>query len=249
VTQARRGAAEVGREVWDADLFAAYSPEKNRYIGRDEWIRRVVDAADVFGPSRVIPNFVAGIEMARPYGFSDVEVAIASTQQGLAFFMSHGVVPRLTTWCPEPTTPLGKLNPEGASLEYHLRLLRSIAIPSRNSSFLRLPATAIQDREKLYSPLVHSWMSCRRKLLRTEPNRYKTEDQVQSPTQSPSARVAIDARPVSMIGAEGFEPPTRESFHEIRVPEILCRSIRTDKIPCESCSLLVNPSVHHYRKD
>jgi hypothetical protein len=110
-------------EVWDADLFAAYSPGKNRYIGRDEWIRRVVDAADVFGPSRVIPNFVAGIEMAKPYGFTDVEAAIASTQQGLAFFMSHGVVPRFTTWCPEPTTPLGKLNPEGASLEYHLRLL------------------------------------------------------------------------------------------------------------------------------
>ncbi len=37
--------------------------------------------------------------------------------------MSHGVVPRFTTWCPEPTTPLGKLNPDGASLEYHLRLL------------------------------------------------------------------------------------------------------------------------------
>jgi hypothetical protein len=110
-------------EVWDADLFAAYSPGKNRYIGRDEWIKRVVDAADVFGPSLVIPNFVAGIEMAKPYGFSDVETAIASTQAGLAFFMSHGVVPRFTTWCPEPTTPLGKLNPEGASLEYHLRLL------------------------------------------------------------------------------------------------------------------------------
>ena len=110
-------------EVWDADLFAAYSPGKNRYIGRDEWIKRVIDAADIFGPSQVIPNFVAGIEMAKPCGFSDVETAIASTQEGLAFFMSHGVVPRFTTWCPEPTTPLGKLNPEGASLEYHLRLL------------------------------------------------------------------------------------------------------------------------------
>lgn len=110
-------------EVWDAELFSAYSPGKNRYIGRDEWIRRVVDAADVFGPSRVIPNFVGGIEMARPFGFTDVEKAVASTREGLRFFMSHGVVPRFTTWCPEPTTPLGKLNPDGASLEYHLRLL------------------------------------------------------------------------------------------------------------------------------
>lgn len=110
-------------EVWDADIFAAYSPGKNRYIGRDEWIKRVVEAADVFGPSRVIPNFVAGIEMAKPFGFTDVERAISSTREGLAYFMSHGVVPRFTTWCPEPTTPLGKLNPDGASLEYHLRLL------------------------------------------------------------------------------------------------------------------------------
>lgn len=110
-------------EVWDANLFAAYSPGKNRYIGRDEWIKRVVGAADVFGPGHVIPNFVAGIEMAKPHGFTDVEKAVASTREGLEFFMSHGVVPRFTTWCPEPTTPLGQLNPDGASLEYHLRLL------------------------------------------------------------------------------------------------------------------------------
>lgn len=112
-------------EVWDANLFAAYSPGKNRYIGRDEWIRRVLEAAEVFSPSHVIPNFVAGIEMAKPHGFIDVEKAIDSTREGLEYFMSHGIVPRFTTWCPEPTTPLGKLNPDGASLEYHLRLLET----------------------------------------------------------------------------------------------------------------------------
>ena len=112
-------------EVWDRDLFAAYSPGKNRYIGRDEWIDRVIRATEVFPASNVIPNFVAGIEMARPHGFTEVEAAIASTREGLRFFMRHGIVPRFTTWCPEPTTPLGKLNPEGASLEYHLRLLET----------------------------------------------------------------------------------------------------------------------------
>jgi hypothetical protein len=106
-------------------LFAAYSPGKNRYIGRDEWIRRVLESAEVFGPAHVIPNFVGGIEMAKPHGFTDVEKAIASTREGLEFFMSHGIVPRFTTWCPEPTTPLGKLNPGGASLEFHLRLLET----------------------------------------------------------------------------------------------------------------------------
>lgn len=110
-------------EVWDAQLFATYSPGKSRYIGRSEWIRRILDAAEIFGASNVIPNFVAGIEMAKPAGFPDVEKAVASTDEGLRFFMSRGIVPRFTTWCPEPTTPLGKTNPEGAPLEYHLRLL------------------------------------------------------------------------------------------------------------------------------
>ena len=37
--------------------------------------------------------------------------------------LSRGVTPRFTTWCPEPSTPLGKENPDGAPLEYHVRLL------------------------------------------------------------------------------------------------------------------------------
>ena len=112
-------------EVWDAKLFPQICPGKARYIGRDAWIQRIVDAAEVFGPAYVIPNFVAGVEMAKPYGYTDVEAAVASTGEGLDFFMSHGITPRFTTWCPEPMTPLGDANPEGAPLEYHLRLLET----------------------------------------------------------------------------------------------------------------------------
>ena len=63
--------------------------------------------------------------MARPYGFDSPAAAVASTVEGLDYFMSHGVTPRFTTWCPEPTTPLGRDNPEGAPLEYHVRLLEA----------------------------------------------------------------------------------------------------------------------------
>jgi hypothetical protein len=112
-------------EVWDARLFSIISPGKQRYVGREEWHRRIFDAAEVFGPRYVIPNFVAGVEMARPFGFKSVDEAIASTTEGLSHFMSRGVTPRFTTWCPEPTTPLGKANPNGAPLEYHVRLLRA----------------------------------------------------------------------------------------------------------------------------
>jgi hypothetical protein len=72
----------------------------------------------------VIPNFVAGIEMAGPVGFTTVDEAIASTQEGLDFFMSHGISPRFTTWCPEPLSILGR-EQQGAPLEYHVCLLRA----------------------------------------------------------------------------------------------------------------------------
>ncbi len=109
-------------EVWDARLFAALCPGKQQYVGRQAWIDRILAARDVFGASNVIPNFVAGIEMAKPYGFQFVDEAIRSTGEGLDFFMSQGVTPRFTTWCPEPLSDLGSQDP--APLEYHLRLLQ-----------------------------------------------------------------------------------------------------------------------------
>ena len=111
-------------EVWDPRLFGIICPGKDRYIGRDRWIQRILDAAEVFPPSRVIPNFVAGIEMAGPEGFTNVDEALASTGEGLDFFMSRGIIPRFTTWCPEPLSVLGRKNPKGAPLDYHVGLLR-----------------------------------------------------------------------------------------------------------------------------
>jgi hypothetical protein len=112
-------------EVWDERLFKIICPGKERYVGRAEWHRRILEAAEVFGPRYVIPNFVAGVEMAKPHGFESVDAAIASTVEGLDFFMSRGITPRFTTWCPEPSTPLGRDNPDGAPLEYHVRLLEA----------------------------------------------------------------------------------------------------------------------------
>jgi hypothetical protein len=112
-------------EVWDKRLFELYCPGKERYVGRAEWHRRILESAEVFGPRNVIPNFVAGVEMAEPYGFRSVNEAIDSTTEGLEYFMSRGITPRFTTWCPEPTTPLGRTNPQGAPLEYHIRLLEA----------------------------------------------------------------------------------------------------------------------------
>ncbi|AFM14448.1 hypothetical protein Turpa_3814 [Turneriella parva DSM 21527] len=110
-------------EVWDADLFKKICPGKERFIGRENWISRVVASAEAFGAMNVIPNFVGGVEMADGVGFSDEDQAVASTSEGLEFFMSKGIVPRFTTWCPEPFTPLGESAPP--PLTYYLKLLRN----------------------------------------------------------------------------------------------------------------------------
>ncbi|WP_232071556.1 hypothetical protein [Phytohabitans flavus] len=80
-------------EVWDKRLFELYCPGKERYVGREEWHRRILESAEVFGPRNVIPNFVAGIEMAEPFGFTTVDEAIESTTEGLQYFMSRGILP------------------------------------------------------------------------------------------------------------------------------------------------------------
>jgi len=110
-------------EVWDRRLFSIICPGKEDYVGRDEWMKRIVDAAEVFGPAQVIPNFVAGVEMAAPHGFSRIEDALASTGEGLDYFMSRGITPRFTVWCPEPLSVLGR-DQGAAPLEYHVGLLR-----------------------------------------------------------------------------------------------------------------------------
>ncbi len=108
-------------EVWDKNLFDKICPGKASWIGREKWIRRIVDSAEVFGPSYVIPNFVAGVELARPFGFDTMADAVSSTREGLEFFMSKKIMPRFTAWCPEPYTTLG--TQIGPPLEYFCELL------------------------------------------------------------------------------------------------------------------------------
>ncbi|MHB1680220.1 MAG: radical SAM protein [bacterium] len=110
-------------EVWDKNLFDKLCPGKSKYIGRDNWVGRILDAVEVFGDYKVIPNFVAGIELSDPYGFKTVDEAIKSTAEGLELFMSHNIIPRYTTWCPEKTSKLGKFGNISAPLEYYIKLL------------------------------------------------------------------------------------------------------------------------------
>ena len=110
-------------EVWDENLFKVICPGKEKFIGREAWIKRTIDAVNVFGEGWVTPAFVAGVEMCKPYGFESVDDAIRSTSEGLDFLMSHGVLPRADHWCIEPHSGL-KNNPV-VPLKYFVELDRS----------------------------------------------------------------------------------------------------------------------------
>lgn len=110
-------------EIWDERLFKVLCPGKQRYVGWEEWMKRIVDSAEVFGPQNVIPNFVAGVELAQPDGYKNIDAAVESTRQGLDYFMSRSILPRFTTWCLEPLAHLGRQS--APPLEYYVKLLKA----------------------------------------------------------------------------------------------------------------------------
>ena len=93
-------------EVWDKRLFQWIAPGKDKFVGYDTWVERLIEAVDVLGEGRVSPNMVSGLEMAQPYGLDNVAEAVASAREGFEALMRHGVVPHLDTWCIEPGTRL-----------------------------------------------------------------------------------------------------------------------------------------------
>jgi hypothetical protein len=93
-------------EVWDKGLFRIIAPGKEKYIGYDTWVARLVDAVSIMGEGGVSPNMVSGVEMAQPWGFTSVTDAVRSAREGFEYLMSRGVVPHLDTWCIEPGTAL-----------------------------------------------------------------------------------------------------------------------------------------------
>ena len=110
-------------ETWDPEHFKQVCPGKARHVGRDEYIKRTVDAVEIFGEGNVNMGFVRGVEMAPPpFGFEDVEDALASTLEGYAFLIENAVVPLGTNWAIEPGTILYQLGAKQPPLEFYVRL-------------------------------------------------------------------------------------------------------------------------------
>lgn len=109
---------EPNMEVWDRKLFEWICPGKNKFVGYDEWIKRMIKAVDIFGPRMVNPNFVLGVEMAKPYGFTDVSTAVKSLANGWDYLMGHGILPRHRFWFIEKGSAFGDQTPP--PLEYYI---------------------------------------------------------------------------------------------------------------------------------
>lgn len=98
-------------EVWGKDLFAWICPGKEKFIGYDKWIERTIRGVDFWGRGLIQPNFVMGVEMAKPHGFEKVSDAVKSTADGWDFLMSHGVLPRFNQWYIESGSAFANQSP------------------------------------------------------------------------------------------------------------------------------------------
>ena len=141
-------------EVWDKRLFQTLCPGKEQWIGHDEWIRRTVDAVEVFGKGKVCTQVVAGAELARPAGFETVDEALKSNLEGCEFFAKNGVICLSTIWRPHRASRLGyqPMPP----LDYYIRLAkgfheirRSYGLLSTNDDYKHCGNHPDSDLERL----------------------------------------------------------------------------------------------------
>jgi hypothetical protein len=73
-------------EVWNPNYFRAICPGKDKVQGRDNWIRALKWAVEIFGKGKVTTHFVPGIE------------PMEYTLEGAEYCTSIGVQPILVSW-------------------------------------------------------------------------------------------------------------------------------------------------------
>jgi hypothetical protein len=111
-------------EVWDDAVSKWICPGKNRWPGNKEWIRRTLDAVEIFGWGHVYTQVVAGVELCQPHGFKTEDEALASNLEACEFYSKHGVVFVSTVWRPNKHASLGEQ--PIPSLDFYVRLTRGL---------------------------------------------------------------------------------------------------------------------------
>ena len=147
-------------EVWDQACWEAVLPGKNRSVGREHWMNCLTEAVDVFGPGRVLCNFVAGVETAVPGVYSSPEAAADSTLEGFRWCYEHGIYPKYAVWIVSGGARFSDRTP--APLEYYARLV--VARQAMYTQYaVPVPDT---DCERCLT------QSCEADLARLDPARY-----------------------------------------------------------------------------
>lgn len=142
---------EPNMEVWDRELFKYICPGKESFVGYDEWIRRMFKAVEIFGQYMVNPNFVLGVEMSKPHGFTDVAKAVKSTKEGWDYLMAHGVLPRHRFWFIEKRSALGPMNPTPPPLEFYIEIQKAY-FELRQKHGIELPYSSQMGAFNAYVP-------------------------------------------------------------------------------------------------
>jgi len=107
-------------EVLNERLFNIICPGKAKLIGYKEWKRRLIDAVEIFGPSRVNTGIVSGVELVPPSGFGTEDEALEAVLSEADELATHGVSTVNMVWVPRSGSPYR--NEKNASLEYYVRL-------------------------------------------------------------------------------------------------------------------------------
>lgn len=126
-------------EVWDKEKFPLVCPGKSKYLGREEWIKRAINAVKIFGKGNVFSYFVAGVEFAPPpYGAgvdAPIEPIIKSNLEDREFLMENGVMPSSCHWAIEPGTDFYKMGATQPPLEFFVKLGREDFLLKKKMGF------------------------------------------------------------------------------------------------------------------
>jgi len=107
-------------EVLNEELFNWICPGKAEWVGYKQWKDRLIKAVDIFGRGNVNTGIVAGVELAKPYGFTNEEVALKAVLDEAEDLAIHGVATVYVVWIPRPESAFH--DQRNASLEYYVRL-------------------------------------------------------------------------------------------------------------------------------
>lgn len=108
-------------EVLNKEAFEWICPGKAKYIGYDEWKKRLYDAVDVFGRGNVNTGIVGGVELAQPNGFKSEEEALKAVLSEAEELAQHGVGVASCVWFVDGTVFKNQIPP---SLDYYVALAK-----------------------------------------------------------------------------------------------------------------------------